>query len=490
MNAMNTRGVVTIASTMLLVATVMAQVPFALDTTFRTEIESQYMNSILVRPDNMVIVSGQIKFPGDLSFRSGALLNIDGTRNINFANVAHMSGKLTPWMDRIYSGNGQIVRRQYLNGDLDPSFIQMNSGPYFSSLQGGDYHVYPDGRVLMSGAHSLSDTERGFVGLYNLIWFTNTGYLDTTRVHRKGNGVVSFFNELVDRGFICSSTCTQFDGEVVDWIFRVDSDGVPDTTFRTRVNWGYATTFLPLADGRVYAGGRFRRAPMPNDTLRLVRFRTDGSLDPGFTPPHFGLGTLPNNGLFGPSVLKVQAWPSGQLLVTGHFQYVNGEPRRGLCVVDSTGALTPLFDDCGAGPFTYQGLTNASLSGLVADADSTHYYIWGTYTSYSDAVTNDPLQRFVTRLHAGDITTGQAQAQGQEAGLHLYPNPSSGIVALALERVPKNAVLVVRDAFGREVQRHRITDHYTTLSLAESGVYLVEVWDATGRVAVERLLVE
>jgi hypothetical protein len=49
----------------------------------------------------------------------------------------------------------------------------MNDGPYFASLQGGDYHVFPDGRVLMSGSHQLSDTIRGFVG-YEPIWFTNT----------------------------------------------------------------------------------------------------------------------------------------------------------------------------------------------------------------------------------------------------------------------------------------------------------------------------
>jgi hypothetical protein len=46
--------------------------------------------------------------------------------------------------------------------------------------------VYPDGSILMSGLHSLYDTARGFVGLYNLIWFTNTGHLDTTKTHRTG----------------------------------------------------------------------------------------------------------------------------------------------------------------------------------------------------------------------------------------------------------------------------------------------------------------
>ena len=60
--------------------------------------------------------------------------------------------------------------------------------PLYSALQGGDYHVYPDGRILLSGAHSLYDTARGFVGIYNLIWFTNTGYLDTTKTTATATG--------------------------------------------------------------------------------------------------------------------------------------------------------------------------------------------------------------------------------------------------------------------------------------------------------------
>ncbi|MBK8499293.1 MAG: hypothetical protein IPL52_10850 [Flavobacteriales bacterium] len=66
----------------------------------------------------------------------------------------------------------------------------MNTGPYFLSLQPADYHVFPDGRVLISGTHTLNDPVRGFVGSYELIWFSNEGYLDTTRTHRNANGVI------------------------------------------------------------------------------------------------------------------------------------------------------------------------------------------------------------------------------------------------------------------------------------------------------------
>ena len=255
--------------------------------------------------------------------------------------------------------------------------------------------------------------------------------------------------------------------------------------------WGSARDYLSLPDGRVYIVGNYQTSHVPNDTLRLGRFLQNGSLDPTFNIPHFTLGTLPNIGGFGPAVARVRPWGLGQLLVTGQFQYVNGLPRRGICVMDTTGVLTDDLDDCGVSTFTYFGITNASVHGLVTDSDSTHYYIWGTYTGYSDGVTNDPLQRFVTRLHVGDFTTGTASlSSGEGLGVRLYPNPSSGPVTLALEHVPQDATLVVRDALGREVQRQRVANHYTTLTLARSGMYVVELWDGRSRLAAQRMMVE
>ena len=158
-------------------------------------------------------------------------------------------------------------------------------------------------------------------------------------------------------------------------------------------------------------------------------------------------------------------------------------------MVDSIGQLQPEFEYCGVGTYTNMGFTYGGGEGLIPDADSTHYYIWGTYTGYSDGVTNDPLQRFVTRLHAGDITTGASSATAPPV-FSLYPNPSSGNVTLELEQVPGNALLVVRDALGREVLRQRVTDHYTMLTLSSSGMYVMELWDGTSRVAVRRIVVE
>lgn len=196
-----------------------AQQPFDLDTTFRIGFNDWYVNSIMPLDDGTILLSGQIRYPDvqTLTFRGSDKIDGNGARVTSFPAFPQSTGggKLKRWGEKIYVGVGQIVRR--LNGDglVDPSFIQMNNGPYFLSLQGGDYHVYPDGRILMSGAHELDDPVRGFVGLYNLIWFTNTGHLDTTRTHRKGDGVIYEIEETPDGKFLCTGTCTVYEGQPV-----------------------------------------------------------------------------------------------------------------------------------------------------------------------------------------------------------------------------------------------------------------------------------
>jgi len=482
-----------------------AQAPFSLDTTFTTAIQSRNVNSVLPLPDGKIIVSGVMRFPGEFSDKRLVRLLPSGMRDETFYNSGLGGGAMKPWQDdRFYVATSQTVRRILPTGYQDPSFIEMNLGPYFSSLQGGDYHVFPDGRVLMSGAHILSDTARGFTGIHHLVWFSNQGYLDTTRVHRKGNGTVYLFHALPPSAgpeqagkFICSGTCSQFDGQPVDRIFRVHADGSTDTTFRTGMNWASARCCLPHGDdGRVYIGGTYTKPEPQADTIRFARFMPDGSLDFTFSIPHFSMEDIPGQTWFTCGVSSAYPWVGGRLLLTGKFDHVNGQPRRGICMIDTTGALLPVFDDCGVWPYVYQtnplvnGTTYASVSGIAPYGDE-HYLIWGAYHGYSDGVIHDTLQRFVTRLHVGDFTTGASHAASASSFL-LYPNPSSGSATLQLEHVPQDAQLVLRDALGREVLCQRVSGHYTSLQLNAftDGLYAVELLSNGERMGTQRLVLQ
>ena len=69
---------------------------------------------------------------------------------------------------------------------------------------------------------------------------------------------------------------------------------------------------------------------------RVMRFLTDGTPDPAFGTPGFGV-PLDNRG----TALCVQA--DGKIVVTGFFEHVEDEFRRGVARLDSDGDVDRSF---------------------------------------------------------------------------------------------------------------------------------------------------
>ena len=463
---------------------------FTLDTTFRTQIVQQNVNAIHVLPGTGIYLSGRVRFPGDMSDRALSLIDENGEQVVSFP-FSWGGGKMVPWANKLYVQNGNLVRRMNLDGTIDLSFASQSGGsgsaPYISLPTNGDFHVFPDGSVLLSGSYTLSAAAHGFVGQYRLVWLTNTGYLDTTRVHRQANGVIRAFTELPDGKFLCSCTCTQYEGQPVSRLFRIHADGSLDTTFNAGVNWGNIYAYHPLPDGRVYVGGRYKRAAAPNDTLYLARFMPDGSLDQTFNNGNsLGLG-----GILSPSpqVNRIEGWQADKFFITGHFRSVNGQLRGGVCVVDSSGQLLPMLDACLPGPFTYFGQTAASIADIKPTPDGNGFYICGMYAGYTDGTTNDPQQRFVSRLLVSELTVGAEERA--MPGIRVYPNPASTTATLELDVLPPHTQLVLRDALGREVLRRRVHAHTNVLNLQAlpDGIYTLELREDHKRISVQRLAV-
>jgi len=482
----------------LLGASSFAQQPLSLDTAFRISIQQKGISGILLQADGKIIVSGALKFPGELVFSSMARFDPDGTPDNTFYRSGLGGGNITPWQDRFYVGTN-AVRRLMITGYLDPTFIEMNSDPLFDALAGGDYHIYPDGRVLLSGGHRLLDSARGFVGWYNLIWFTNTGHLDTTKTHRayttSDSRTTDEMEPLANGQFLVFGNGTLYGGQPVDRVFRIHADGSLDTTLHTRITGGLVWSFLPLPDGRFYASGVFLRENNLADTLRLVRFLPNGDLDPTFNNHiEFGLDNLPDYGL-GAGLGNIQPWGNGNILLSGEFRTVYGEPRNSICVLDSTGALLDPFDGCGVGSFVYQGLSSSWVSGVLPDGFG-HLYVYGAYHGYNDGTTNDTLQRFVTRLYGPDTPTIVKPPTQQERAFGLFPNPASEQVTFtySLLAPSDHAFVLVRDAVGRGVSTlpMRNTEGQLVLDTRDlaKGLYTVHYTQDGVVLHLDRLIVQ
>ena len=467
-----------------------AQWYFELDTTFRTEIQYRYVNSILPIEAGGVIASGVMRFPGEYSDKRLVRLTNDGVRDESFNNSGLGGARIMSWQNGIfYAQPSATVRRILPTGYQDPTFIELNSGPYFLSSTGGTYHVFPDGRILLSGSHILSDSIRGFEGYYELIWFTNTGYLDTTRTHRNANGPIYEFKELPNGQFICTCNCTQYEGQPVSKLFRVHADGALDTGFQSDVSNGNIYEFEAIPDGRVLVGGNYRRNVVPQDTIRLARFFADGSFDPSFGPLDFD-GNPAWWPWFGTQVFDIFPFTADRYIIAGQFTSVNGQPRSGLCMIDTSGQLMPELEDFYVGPFTYQTTTNAGFTNVYWNQDSTALYVCGTYAGCSDGTTNDTLQRFVSRLLVHEITTG-AREQALRT-VRVYPNPANSTATLELETQPVHAHVMLRDALGRVILRQHLPHRTATLELQTlpDGCYTLEVHAADRPVVHQRLIVQ
>jgi len=460
-----------------------AQQPFSLDTAFRTPINKVFVSSVLPLEDGRLVVSGLMNFQGISGQPSLAALEPDGSLAPDFAVTGLGRGRITPWEDgKFYVATNYAVRRVLPSGHNDSTFIEMSTDPLFTAEQGGDYHVYPDGRVLMSGSHDVSDPVRGFDGLYSLIWFSNTGYYDTTRAPRATDGAIYHIAQLENGQFYCGGAFTHYEGNTAYALVRVQPDGAYDPSFQTNILWGEPQTLCPLPDGRVMVGGDFTFQG-GTDTLRLMRFLPDGSLDPIFNTSHTFSRIAPGNLAL---IFSITELDPDHFAVAGYFDQVDGEDHHGIAIFDSSGTLLEnYFPGSGAGIWTYMNATGVTVAGIMPTGDGTDdYWIWGSYHGYDDGTTNDTLQRMVSRLHG--LTVGIHEPERPSWQVQVFPNPGRDV--LHIEAAVKGKVDVrVRDTEGRAVLSASAPSGLLELNSGSlsPGVYLVEVNTAQGRRTVK-----
>jgi len=470
-------------ATALVATAAWPQQPFNLDPNFRFNAQSKGIESILPLPDGDVIISGQIELPGEWPIeRSGIRLHADGSLNTELT-YGYMGGKITRWQDRFYCGNGQVIRRLLITGELDTSYIPMSHAPYFDMMQGGDYYVFPDGRVLVSGLHLLLDSVRGYVGLYGLIWFTAQGYLDTTRVHRRANAAIFTLFPLPDGKFLCSGYTSVFEGHALpSTAFRVLPDGTLDTTFQAPPGYMLIKSMFELPNGKLMVGGD----PFvldSGDTLNLMRLMPDGSRDPTFHIPVFRNYNPVSGWSPGAIVSNITPLDGDKYIITGVFTEVDGQPRGSIALIDTAGnLLDDLFAGDGCGGFQWDATTEywGWLNGIagITQAYDGSYYIYGAYHGYDDGTTNDASQRLISRLYGLNVGI-QEQGGKTHQALTIFPNPSTGAPVLTANEPLTHAELYIHDGSGRlvwQVEWPAGAEQYTLPAGALApGAYVVRV---------------
>lgn len=290
--------------------------------------------SIVVQPDNKILVAGNFTTVNGLNYKSLVRLNADGTIDSGFTPPAIATSTeqivtLGPAANNKILVGGPFkalqgmaregVARLDANGAVDNSFnaYQITT----RNLVNGEIKltvIQLDGNLLISG-----------------------DFTEVDGIARPGFARVTI-NGTPDNTFQPAATYNprfigvQPSGKIIvvrpgGAIIRLNNDGTLDNAFpELTVEWLYSFAMQP--DGKFLVG-------TSDDAARLVRYTEDGQVDSSFNAQITGLGNFP----FFYRVLAITPQPDGKLLIGGEFELVSGQPRKSLARLNSNGSLDTSF---------------------------------------------------------------------------------------------------------------------------------------------------
>src|SRR5688572_6070695 len=189
------------------------------------------------------------------------------------------------------------------------------------------------------------------------------------------NGYVEQMLEQPDGKILICGLFGEFDGKVMRFIGRLNSDGSIDPTFNATPSY-WVRHMILLPDGKIVIGGMFNYIGTTRRNL-IARLNSDGSLDTTFDPGSGGevsIGTGVNNDPR-PFIIWMDRQPDGKILVTGNFRDYGGAQSSGIVRINPDGSRDATFK-VGAGINTW--------GRFVKRFDNEQIVVTGWFTSYNN----------------------------------------------------------------------------------------------------------
>jgi uncharacterized delta-60 repeat protein len=297
--------------------------------------------SITLQPDGKILAGGLFTEYNGQPVGRIARLNEDGSLDTGFTTGSGFNSRvrtivLQPDGKILVGGyfnayNGQFITgfgltRLNEDGSIDTGFItgSFSDEVYSIALQ-------PNGGIIVGGRFT------GFFGeLVNRIVRLNPdGSLDTG--FTTGSGFNNDVNSIAIQGdgkILVGGNFTQYDGQPVGRIARLNGDGSLDTLFDTGIGFNSVVQSIALqGDGKILVVGNFTQYS-GQSVSRIARLNEDGSLDTGFST---GTG-------FNQPVLSIAIQGDGKILAGGFFTQYNGQPAGQIARLNEDGSLDTSFD--------------------------------------------------------------------------------------------------------------------------------------------------
>ncbi len=235
-------------------------------------------------------------------------------------------------------------------------------------------------------------------------------------------------------------------------------------------------------------GGQFV-FPNEPDTMHLIRLMPDGALDASFNN-HTEYKRLPQPsfGDFSLGISAVLQLGDGTIMVGGNFTHIDGQLRRGIALLDSTGhLLNTAFTGEGCGlthdindPSLYSGISS------ITPAPDGSIFLAGTFHGFDDGTVSDTAQRMICKLHGLSDGVGVKPTPSPAWQPQVYPNPGTDLLHI-ITGIPGKAEVRLMDSRGRVVLEASRPTGTMELDCGDlpKGIYVVEVNTSEGRRTVK-----
>jgi uncharacterized delta-60 repeat protein len=255
-----------------------------------------------------------------------------------------------------------------------------------------------------------------------LIRLNNDGSRDTTfssgvGFGGAGTGFVQDIAIQPDGKVVCVGSFTGFTGTSIGKIIRLNTDGSRDTTFQITSGFtGPVASFNPTnviidSDNKIVVGGTMT-GYSSTSIGRFVRLNSDGTLDTTFQA---NVGTGFNSFTYG----GIHQLSNGQYIVCGDFTQYNGVGiNRGITRINNNGTRDT----------TWSGATVSNAILASAMDSQQNIYVCGAFTSFGGVTNQNFLGKFTsggTRDLSYTFSPGYNFSPGQNGNFIEVENSGS-----------------------------------------------------------------
>lgn len=204
--------------------------------------------------------------------------------------------------------------------------------------------VQPDNKVLVGGSFTLFNTTT----IKGLVRLNSDGTEDVGFTTNLGTGFVGTVYDIKlqsDGKIVVAGDFTDFNGNGVPDLVRLNSDGTEDTIFTTNIGTSSDNRIFSIAiqdDGKIVLGGNFSDFD-GNGISYLVRLNPDGTEDTTFTT------TIGSS--FDGAVNTIKIQYDGQILLGGNFTNFDVNTSKYICRLDWDGNFDSTFNTNLGGSF-------------------------------------------------------------------------------------------------------------------------------------------